>query len=45
VVTHDPLVAQQAKRVVTLSDGKVVSDKANGSKLVMPVMEVADEGH
>jgi putative ABC transport system ATP-binding protein len=45
VVTHDPLVAQRAKRVVTLNDGIVVSDKANGSKLVVPVLEVVDEGH
>jgi len=35
VVTHDPLVAEHAERVVTLSDGKVTSDKANGSKLAM----------
>ena len=45
MVTHDPLVARRAKRVVTLSDGKVVSDRANGSKPVGPAMEVADEGH
>jgi len=37
-VTHDPVVAQYAKRVITLSDGKIVSDKANGHKLVMPVI-------
>lgn len=42
-VTHDPLVAQRAERVVTLSDGKVISDKANGSKLVVPVLEVERE--
>ncbi len=42
-VTHDPLVAQRAERVVTLSDGKVVSDKRNGHKLISPVMEVHDE--
>ncbi|MEW5958581.1 MAG: ABC transporter ATP-binding protein [Chloroflexota bacterium] len=45
VVTHDPIVARRARRVVTLSDGKIVSDKANGSKLVGPVLEVADEDH
>ena len=45
MVTHDPLVAQRAKRVVTLSDGLVVSDKANGSKLVVPMLEVAYESH
>ena len=43
VVTHDPIVAQRAKRVVTLDDGIVVSDKVNGSKLVAPVLEVAYE--
>jgi putative ABC transport system ATP-binding protein len=32
-VTHDPLVAQRAERVVTLSDGKIISDKHNGHKL------------
>lgn len=45
VVTHDPIVAQRARRVVTLSDGKVISDKANGSRLVVPTVRVAYEGH
>jgi putative ABC transport system ATP-binding protein len=39
-VTHDPLVAQRAERVVTLSDGKVVSDKHNGRKLIKAVTEM-----
>jgi putative ABC transport system ATP-binding protein len=39
-VTHDPLVAQRAERVVTLSDGKVVSDKHNGHKLIKAVTEM-----
>jgi putative ABC transport system ATP-binding protein len=43
VVTHDHLVAQRAKRVVTLSDGKIASDKVNGSKLPVPGLEVAHE--
>jgi ABC-type lipoprotein export system ATPase subunit len=30
VVTHDPAVSAQAKRVITLHDGLVVSDKLNG---------------
>ena len=30
IVTHDPGVARQAKRVVTLSDGKLVSDERIG---------------
>jgi putative ABC transport system ATP-binding protein len=33
MVTHEPHVAERAKRVITLSDGKIVSDKANGSQL------------
>jgi putative ABC transport system ATP-binding protein len=44
MVTHDPLVAQRARRVVTLHDGKVTSDKANGRKLVAPVLEIQHEG-
>jgi putative ABC transport system ATP-binding protein len=34
MVTHDPLVAERAGRIVTLSDGKVVTDKANGKQMV-----------
>jgi putative ABC transport system ATP-binding protein len=45
MVTHDPIVAQRAERVVMLSDGKIVSDKRNGKKLVVPVMEVGHESH
>lgn len=44
VVTHDPQVAEHARRVVTLSDGKVISDKANGHKLAMSVIGVQHEG-
>ena len=40
VVTHDPLVAKHAERVITLSDGQIVSDKTNGSRLVGPAMRV-----
>jgi putative ABC transport system ATP-binding protein len=39
-VTHDPLVAQRAERVVTLSDGKIVSDKHNGHKLIKAATEI-----
>ena len=42
VVTHDPQVARRAKRVVTLSDGLVVSDKANGKIAVSAVQEVVE---
>jgi putative ABC transport system ATP-binding protein len=43
VVTHDPQVAQRAERVITLSDGKVISDEENGKKLAKWVMEVGRE--
>jgi len=33
VVTHDPLVGARAERLVTLTDGKVVSDERQGSKV------------
>ena len=42
MVTHDPVVAQYAKRVVTLSDGKIMSDKLNGHSLVAPAMQEVD---
>jgi putative ABC transport system ATP-binding protein len=43
VVTHDPQVAQRAERVITLSDGKVISDEKDGKKLARWVMEVGHE--
>lgn len=43
VVTHDPLVAKEARRIVTLSDGKVMADKPNGHHLVAPTMEAVYE--
>lgn len=33
MVTHDPLVAKRAKRVITLIDGKIVADETNGKRL------------
>jgi putative ABC transport system ATP-binding protein len=42
-VTHDPQVAQRAERVITLSDGVVISDEENGKKLARWVMEVGHE--
>jgi putative ABC transport system ATP-binding protein len=45
MVTHDPRVAQRAGRVITLSDGVILSDRANGKQLVMPVMEANYESH
>jgi putative ABC transport system ATP-binding protein len=43
MVTHDPLVAQRAERVITLSDGEIISDEKNGRKLSRWVMEAGDE--
>jgi putative ABC transport system ATP-binding protein len=43
MVTHDPLVAQRAERVITLSDGLVVSDEGNGKKLARWVLEAGHE--
>ena len=43
MVTHDPLVAQRTQRVITLSDGRIVSDEANGRKLVKWVRGVGHE--
>ena len=45
MVTHDPQVAQHAERVVTLSDGIILSDKSNGHKLVKPMLELVNESH
>ncbi len=44
-VTHDPQVAQRAGRVVTLSDGLIVSDKSNGKKLTRWVLEADHENN
>ncbi|RME45482.1 MAG: ABC transporter ATP-binding protein [Caldilineae bacterium] len=33
VVTHDPVVAQHARRVIQLSDGRIIADEENGRKL------------
>ncbi len=43
MVTHDPQVARRADRVITLSDGKIISDEENGKKLARWVMEVKRE--
>jgi putative ABC transport system ATP-binding protein len=44
-VTHDPRVAQRAERVITLSDGVIVSDEENGKKLARWVMGVDHENN
>ncbi len=43
VVTHDPLVAQRAGRVITLSDGKIISDEENGKNVARWIMEADRE--
>jgi putative ABC transport system ATP-binding protein len=45
LITHDPNVARRAKRVVTLSDGKIISDQANGHQAVQHAVEMVYEGH
>jgi putative ABC transport system ATP-binding protein len=45
MVTHDPRVAQRAQRVITLSDGKIISDEENGRKLVKWVMGADHENN
>jgi putative ABC transport system ATP-binding protein len=45
MVTHDPIVAQRAARVIVLKDGKITSDKKNGKRLVRLVMEAEHETH
>jgi putative ABC transport system ATP-binding protein len=45
MVTHDPNVARRARRIVTLSDGKVISDQPNGHNPLQPTLEIAHESH
>jgi putative ABC transport system ATP-binding protein len=45
MVTHDPIVAQRTKRIIVLSDGKIISDKENGKQLVTWVMGADHENH
>jgi putative ABC transport system ATP-binding protein len=44
-VTHDPRVAQRAQRVITLSDGVIVSDEENGRRLVKWMMGAGHENN
>jgi putative ABC transport system ATP-binding protein len=43
-VTHDSDVARRAGRVITLSDGRIVSDEQNPTRQPEGVMEVTHEG-
>jgi putative ABC transport system ATP-binding protein len=45
VVTHDLNVARRAKRVVTLSDGNIISDQPNGHRAAQAILEVVYESH
>ncbi len=45
VVTHDFNVARRAERIITLSDGEIISDKLDGHHLAQPAWEVVYEGH
>lgn len=45
LVTHDPRVAQRAERIVTLSDGQIVSDQSNGRHLAAPMWENVHESY
>ena len=45
VVTHDPRVAQRAQRVITLSDGRIISDEENGKKLAKWIMGADHENN
>ena len=44
-VTHDPQVARRAQRVITLSDGVIVSDEENGRRLVTWMRGVGHENN
>ena len=45
LVTHDPIVARRAKRIITLSDGVIIADEENGKKLTAWGMEIGHEAH
>ena len=45
MVTHDPNVAHRAERIVTLTDGNVVSDQLNGHHTTQSIQEVLYENH
>jgi putative ABC transport system ATP-binding protein len=45
MVTHDPIVAQRAARVIVLKDGKIISDKQNGKRLVTMVIGADHENN
>lgn len=45
MVTHDPNVAGRAERIVSLSDGEIVSDRLNGHHQKRSMLEHAYESH
>ncbi len=44
MVTHDPELAKMARRVITLKDGKIVSDTRDGVSLLDEDMKISLEG-
>jgi putative ABC transport system ATP-binding protein len=46
VVTHDPEVAKQAKRIITLSDGAIITDESNtpGAIPTPPITSAVGQG-
>ena len=45
MVTHDLQVARRARRIVTLSDGEIITDQRNGNHMVESALEVIHESH
>lgn len=45
MVTHDPLVGHEAKRVITLTDGKIIEDKKNGKSLADNYYKILESSH
>lgn len=39
IVTHDMKVAQQAKRIIAIEDGRIISDKVNGKYEINDIQE------
>ena len=42
LITHDPGIAKQARRIVTISDGHIVSDVMNDAFVPFPINDLQD---